>query len=74
MPSVAVLRLMDSATFVDHRQLNERPRKTLGFETPAERFNAVLHRSLELAAKSRHSAGSFDHLVADGKDASRHRS
>jgi len=32
------------------RQLNEQPRKTLTFETPAERFNVVLHRSVEPTA------------------------
>lgn len=30
-------------------QLNERPRKTLEFETPAERVNAVLRRPVEQA-------------------------
>jgi hypothetical protein len=35
------------------QQLNERPRKTLGFETPAERLMLVLHRSLEPATRKR---------------------
>jgi IS30 family transposase len=36
-------------------RLNQRPRKTLGFETPADRLRAVLHRSVELTAISRRS-------------------
>ncbi len=35
------------------RRLNERPRETLNFETPAERFSQVLRRPVEIAAKSR---------------------
>ena len=39
------------------RQLNERSRETLGFETRAERdLMLVLHRPIELTANSRHSA------------------
>src|SRR5262249_18814551 len=38
------------------RQLNERSRETLGFETPAQRdLNLVLHRTIEPTAKSGHS-------------------
>ena len=37
------------------RQLNERSRETLGFETRAERdLMLVLHRPIELTALSRH--------------------
>jgi IS30 family transposase len=36
------------------RQLNERPRETLQFETPAERFLPVLRRPVEPAARSGH--------------------
>jgi len=34
------------------RQLNERPRKTLQYQTPAEKFASVLRRSVEPAAES----------------------
>ena len=34
------------------RRLNERPRKTLNYETPAEQFSNVLHRSVEIALDS----------------------
>jgi len=34
------------------RRLNERPRKTLDYEAPAEQFNHVLRRSVETAAIS----------------------
>ena len=37
------------------RRLNERPRRTLGFETPAECFGQWLRRSVESATLKRHS-------------------
>jgi hypothetical protein len=36
-------------------RLNQRPRQTLGFETPADRLRAVLQRPVELTSKSEHS-------------------
>lgn len=33
--------------------LNERPRKTLGYEPPAERFNKCVHPSVELTTQGR---------------------
>ena len=38
-------------------RLNQRPRKTLGFETPADRLQVVLHSSVELAPPKRTSLG-----------------
>jgi IS30 family transposase len=38
-------------------RLNQRPRKTLGFETPASKLKPVLHRSIETARHCRQ----FDH-------------
>ena len=35
--------------------LNEQPRKTLQFETPAEHSTHVLHRTVEVATHSGHS-------------------
>ena len=34
-------------------RLNQRPRKTLAFETPANRLQLVLHRSIELTPRKR---------------------
>ena len=47
------------------RQLNERSRETLGFETRAERdLMLVLHRPIELTAKSRHSHSMALEIIA----------
>src|SRR3954464_6930394 len=59
---------------------NQRPRKILGFESPAERLSAVLQRSIEPAAQSRHCAARRRMTVPDPKQtlgsrfAARHRS
>jgi hypothetical protein len=37
------------------RQLNERPRKTLEFETPAEQFTACVASTVEITSQSGHS-------------------
>src|SRR6266567_8867280 len=50
------------------RQLNERSRETLGFETQAERdLMLVLHRLIEPTANNGHSAVSVDHLVRNSR-------
>ena len=49
------------------RQLNERSRETLGFETRAERdLMLVLHRPIELTTQSGHGLRTKGALVAEG--------
>src|SRR5262245_66482100 len=40
-------------------RLNQRPRKTLGFETPADKLRAVLHGPIEPTTTNGHCQASF---------------